>query len=546
MNKRIGIIFFLVLFIGFFLRIYNVGEIPPGVNRDEASIGYTAYSLLTTGKDEYGISSPFSFQSFGDWKLPLYIYVTLLSVSLLGLNEFAVRIPSVLFGTGVVFLTYFLIQELFGNKRLSLITMFLVAVSPWSLHLSRVESESNTAVFLITLAVVLFLKGIKRNTWYLVVSAIFFSLTYFTYAGNYIFTTLLVSSLVLIYRKEIPRKKETVFAALVFLLLSISVFSVTLFANRTKVSGIGIFGDPSVVHAKIELPRNEHEDPGGLAARVFHNRVIFAGERFFQNYLSAFSAEFLFIKGGENKAHNIENFGNMYLVEAPFLFLGIFSLLFFKKGKEKWLVLSWLLIGPVAASITKDAPHTNRMFAIFPMLSLFVAIGYQQSIEWVRVRWKKMQLLVAAFIALLLIINIGMYLDRYYVHFPKNEEQNWGASYKNLSNVLTSKPYESKQVVISKPEHSPYIFLLFYQAFSPKEYQAGAVRYPPTEDGFVHVKGFGRYIFREIDWEKDLKIPNALLVDDSSKVPESVTAEYPVTYIVLPNGKPIFTLIETK
>lgn len=546
MNKLTLVFFLLIFALGLFLRIYRVSEIPPGVNRDEASIGYTAYSLLTTGKDEYGKPFPLSFQSFGDWKLPFYIYLTVVSVSLFGLNEFAVRIPSVLFGTGAGILTYFLVKELFGNKRLALVTMFLVAVSPWSIHLSRVESESNTAVFFTILSVLLFFWGIRKNTWYLVGSSILFPLTYFIYAGNYVFTTLLVFALVAIYRHEIPLKRQAFIAGAIFLLISVSIFSITFSANNTKVSGIGIFGDPSVVHAKIEIPRVEHVNPSSIVSRAFHNRVAFAGERFLQNYFNAFSAEFLFIKGGENRAHNISGFGNMYLVEAPFLFLGIFSLLIYKKGKSKLLVLAWFLIGPVAASITKDAPHTNRMFAIFPILPLLVAMGYLQSIDWVRSRWKSLYLPVAVAFALLFVFNIGIYLDRYFVHFPKNEQENWGVGYESLSRLVTSESYRSKQVVISKPEYSPYIFLLFYQEFDPKKYQASAVRYPITEDGFVHVKGFDRYEFRKIDWKKDLDIPNALLVDDSAQVPEDVLKDYSVKYITLENGKQMFTIVETK
>ncbi|MDP2918230.1 MAG: glycosyl transferase, partial [bacterium] len=51
-----------------FIRFWRFGEIPPGLNRDEASIGYTAYSLLKSGADEYGRPWPLSIQSFGDWK----------------------------------------------------------------------------------------------------------------------------------------------------------------------------------------------------------------------------------------------------------------------------------------------------------------------------------------------------------------------------------------------------------------------------------------------------------------------------------------------
>lgn len=236
-----------------------VTQIPPGVNRDEASIGYTAYSLLLTGKDEYARPYPISFQSFGDWKLPLYIYATVPAVYFFGLNEFAVRIVSVLVGIGTVALTYFLVLELFKKRSLALITMFLLAVAPWHIHFSRVESESNTAAFLITGAILLFLKGFNGRTYLFIPSWALLALTYYTYAGNYIFTTLLVCALFLIYRSRIRRDKYVYIGLFLFVILSAFIFANTVFhANRTKLSGISIFSDQSIVSERINVPRSEH------------------------------------------------------------------------------------------------------------------------------------------------------------------------------------------------------------------------------------------------------------------------------------------------
>ena len=101
-----------IIVLAAFLRLYRLHEVPPGVNRDEASIGYTAYSLLLTGKDEYGRSFPLSFESFGDWKLPLYIYTTIPFVKIFGLSELAVRLPSALAGIASVAAIYYLVLEL--------------------------------------------------------------------------------------------------------------------------------------------------------------------------------------------------------------------------------------------------------------------------------------------------------------------------------------------------------------------------------------------------------------------------------------------------
>lgn len=558
MNKKMLALFIFIIILGVFLRLHRLTEAPPGVNRDEASIGITAYSLLKTGRDEYGRMYPISFQSFGDWKLPLYIYTTVPFVWILGLNEVAVRLPSAIFGVLTIVTTYLLVLEMFGGRgstqiktqnyaeKIALLSSFLLAISPWHLHLSRVESESNTAVFFVTLGTLLFLKSLKKRQWVIILSALCFALSYFTYAGNHVFTTLLVIALVFLYRKEIPRTKITVISSMLFLALSGFLFYHTLTeADKTKLSGISIFGDPSIIHAKIELPRNEHDNPRSWFARLGHNRLTFAFERIGQNYAKSFSPEFLFIKGGDNHAHNILNFGNMYLVEAPFLLLGFMYLLILLKGKEKKLMLWWFLTSPIAVSITKDAPHTNRMFMIFPILSIVVALG----LYWAWVVFSKDKLfgkLGMLGIVFLFLLNLLIYMDRYYIHFPRDEVQGWGNGYKDLVKILDTSRNKTKQIIMNKPEYSPYAFLLFYQKYDPFLYQKQAVRYAPTEDGFVHVKGFARYEFREIDWGRDVLLSNNLLIDQTNQVPDHIKNRFKTFQVVLPNGQPQFTIVETR
>lgn len=546
MFKKPLLIFLVIFSIGVFFRFYRLADVPPGVNRDEASIGYTAYSLLRTAKDEYGRFLPLSFQSFGDWKLPIYMYTTVPFVKIFGLSEMALRLPSALSGMATLALTFFLVRLLLRNNIIAFLSMFLLAVSPWHLHLSRVESESNMAVMLITAAVFLFFKSLKDRQGLIIPSALLFALTYFTYAGNHIFTTILLAGLVFIFYRNIPRTRITLVAFLLFFsLFSIVVYHTLFGADKTKLSGISIFGDPSVIYAQIELPRNEYDDPKSLPARLFHNRVVFAVSRFWQNYINAFSPQFLFIKGGTNKAHNIEGFGNMYAVEAPFLLVGLIYLIKFRKSKEIKFILFWFFISPIAASITKDAPHTNRMFAIFPMLPLITATGMYWTInDLIKAKWQKIHLV--SLIAIAFFINMLVYFDRYYVSFPKNEAENWGLPYKMLSDKLVTSSFISKNVVMTRPQYSPYIYFLFYQQYDPLIYQKTAVRYPPTDDGFVHIRSFDRYEFRQIDWKKDTKIPNALLIDWTEDVPDFIKKDYKTRQVFLPNYKSMFTIIETR
>src|SRR5260221_280079 len=140
MKKNYLLLAFIVL-IACFLRIYKINVNPPSLSWDEVSIGYNAYSILKTGKDEHQRVLPLdTFIAFGDYKPPVPIYVTVPFVALLGLNELSVRLPSALFGTGTVLLTFFLVEELFKKKKqktmLAFVSTAILTFSPWHINLS--------------------------------------------------------------------------------------------------------------------------------------------------------------------------------------------------------------------------------------------------------------------------------------------------------------------------------------------------------------------------------------------------------------------------
>ena len=63
MKNKLLLIF--IIGLSFFLRIYKVTSVPPSLNWDEVSIAYNAYSILKTGKDEWGDFLPLHFKSYG-------------------------------------------------------------------------------------------------------------------------------------------------------------------------------------------------------------------------------------------------------------------------------------------------------------------------------------------------------------------------------------------------------------------------------------------------------------------------------------------------
>ena len=155
--KRFPLLAGIVIF-GLFIRTYHVAENPPSLSWDEVSIGYNAYSILKTGKDEHGRFLPLdSFIAYGDYKPPLAIYSAVPFVFLFGLTDLAVRLPAAVFGTLSILLTYFVVLELFSTysqkNNIALLSSALLSISPWHVNLSRGGFEANVALFFVLLGV---------------------------------------------------------------------------------------------------------------------------------------------------------------------------------------------------------------------------------------------------------------------------------------------------------------------------------------------------------------------------------------------------------
>src|SRR3989344_7734823 len=187
--NKIYLLLGLIVFLGFFLRFYQLGTNPPSLTWDEAAWGYNAYSLGIDARDEFGRFLPLDYlESFGDFKPPVYAYLDIVPVKIFGLNEFAVRFPSALFGTLTVLLTYFLVKRIFRenhkssiinhkSEAIALLSALFLAISPWHIMLSRAAFEANIATFFIVLGIWLFLLSMQGKRWILLFSVVFFVLS---------------------------------------------------------------------------------------------------------------------------------------------------------------------------------------------------------------------------------------------------------------------------------------------------------------------------------------------------------------------------------
>lgn len=501
----------LIIFLAIILRFWGLGKNPPSPDWDEAAIGYNAYSLLETGKDEYGIKFPLVFRSFDDYKPPLYFYLTVPAVKFLGLNVFAVRFFSALFGVLAVLGTYFLVMELFQKRSLALLTSLFLAISPWSIYFSRLAFEANTGVTLNIWGAYFFLRAMRRNPWFLTLSAVLFGSALYAYHSERVFVPLLVLGLAFIFRQKLWQAKKQVLLAFLIGL----IFIVPLVQLLTEESTLQRFQGTSVYSEKtILLSRNiakieEDQRRGDRIGLIFDNRRVTYVITFVSGYISHFSPNWLFLAGDEAR-HHAPDVGLLYLWDIPFLLSGVFFLLS-QKGWQRLFIFWWFFISPVAAAPTTGTPHAVRTIAFLPTFQIFTALGVIFLAGYLaKIRQSFLRFLVVIVIFSFAIFNFLYFVHIYAVHMPVEYSKYWQYGRKEAVEYVKENGDKYDKIVISTKLEQPHMFFLFYLKYDPKKYLAEG---GTASGGFAEWRNrFDKYEFRTIDWEKEKTDPKVLYI----------------------------------
>lgn len=516
MTKKIILILIIVL--AFILRFYKLDSYP-ALNADEAAIGYNAYSLIQTGMDEHGNSWPIHFQSFNDYKPGLYFYLALPFIKVLGLNERAVRIPNAFLGVATIYVLYLLTKKLFIDERLSLISSFLLAISPWHIHFSRGGWEVNTATFLIVTGVLFFVYGLKNSIFYLL-SCVFFVLSLYTYHSARVIVPLLGMGLLLIYWKDLEiiknLKSYIPYIACFILLFTPLVIDLTKTGALSRAKGVGLFADIGPIN-RINEQRGEHDDLNSPLVKILHNKYVSYGIRFVDNYTRHFTGEFLFMTGDGIQRNKVPETGVMYLFDI--LFLGFGFIFIFKnfnlKSKAYRLILVWLLIAPIASALTFQSPNALRSQNMIIPFTIISAIGLQYLLN------KKMKI-VNWSLLIVIVWCATRYLYMYYNFMSKEYPFSSQYGVKELMQYVNDNKGKYKDIVITDRYDQPYILYLFYAKIDPAKFQKSHILTTPDQYGFSTVRDFDKLHFYSIKYdEMRVEYPNSLIVGTPEEIPNA-------------------------
>lgn len=543
------LIFSCIIFLAVFLRFYQLGVNPPSLDWDEASIGYNAYSILQTGSDEYGNRLPLSFRSFDDYKPPIYIYLTVPSVALFGLTEFAVRLPAAVFGVIGVIAVYFLVKELFQSpgkikitqsvrQSIAFLSMIFLAISPWHLQFSRAAFEANIGLTFLLLALIFFFKALQRANYYFLF-ALFLILSMYSYHSFRLLDPLILLILIGFFFKELLQQKKIVILSLAIIILTtIPIYTSFLTSAGTgaRFSMVTVFSDPALQQLSAEQVLLAKEQHNLVNQVIFDRRIIFIPQ-IIKGYLDHFNFDFLFVHGDGGVQHHAYQMGMLYLWDFPFIIAGIIFLLR-NRTKRIFVLFIIFILAPLPSSITTGTPHPVRAIAMIPAFQIFAACG----LVWLAVLLEKrrvISILSITGVVLLFALNFIYYLNSYFTLTPIHYGYFW--QYGNKEAILYAKEHERDydHIIMTYTYDQPYIYYLFYHKIDPAWYQRN---WNYSGNGSIErfYRKIGKYEFMNIV-SKDFSRKNTLLIGTPSEIPDNVGSTKQT--ITFPDGRVAYKIV---
>ena len=547
----------LALVLGTVLRLYHLGILPNALTWDEAALGYNAYSIIKTGRDEFGKFLPLVFKSFGDYKPGLYVYLAIPSIFIFGLTEFATRLPSALAGILAIYGVFLLTNELFsmsssrpvrrGGTRRSIpmgsFTALALALMPWHIHFSRGAWETNVFATLLLFSLY-FLLVFIRSGKFLTYSLVLALLTFVTYQAAKLFTPLVLLLPILIYWSDFQKnfkqyfsvkknKGVVAFALAFFLSLTLSTMSGES-ANRLK--RLSIFGyRPGISQ---ELRATDNNNPVSLS--LFHNQSQLTLRLVDSRYLKHLSPTVLFYEGTDvvERGH-IPGMGMLLPFDIIWFALGTIFLLKSQNFKSSLLMAGLLLLSPLPVALTLSEYSTVRAFFLTIPLAIFIGLGVYYALT------KAKALFV--FTSITTVIFFVYFLDLLFVHanFAYAKEYIYG--FKEAIQFVNQ--YPKSNAVITDVFGQPYIFYLFYSRFDPATYQK-INEFQSGGYDVGKVSRVGRVQFYQTGLSEVQNQPGTIFVGTIGNFPENFDFTLPTIDkhedVLFPNGDISLRIIKTK
>jgi len=544
MKKRILLVLLGIFLLGTFLRFWRLSSYPIHLSIDEVAIGYNAFSILETGRDEYGSFLPLAFKSVGDFKPPVLIYLLVPFVSFFGLTEFAIRFPIALIGSFTILLVFFLIKKLTKNETLALLTSFFLAISPWHIQISRGSFEAILALFFVLLGLFFFLESLRGKEKFLFISILSFVLSMYTYHAERVFTPLFFLCLLIVYRQRLFKLKEVFLKTSLFVTLILLPLGIIMLRPEGQTRAKMTF-----ISQDIEISGQLHRagESFSLTEKIFDNNFLILTNFWVKRYLNYWDPSFLFFRGMRLTLPGCPGIGLLHLFELPLFLLGLILFLFKRNllhRESKKIISLWLLIGPLAASLANNDQHALRSLTVIPMPQFLSALGF--FFLWEKLKRKILwQRAIMVSVILVTTISLVYWSDQYFLHYPIHYSEYYDYDFKTLSLYAWQHQKEYQEIIVDYQFGTegpyitgvPHLYMLFYGQYNPSLYQKRPI---------LASNDFANFTFRPIFWPKDRLKKKTLFIGSPWSLPSSdLKEEQILKKIYFKNGQLGFLIVES-
>lgn len=452
------------LFLAAFTRLVRLGEVPSGISWDEAALGYIGAMVDQTGRDEFNRLLPRVFESFGDFKAPLAMYITGISTSILGITAWSIRLPFALASIATTLVVTRISFLTFQKKWLSLATFWFTITIPWLFHFGRVAFESGLSLLFLSTAVLSWLEVRKKSTiqpfWPILFSSSLAASLYTYHSAKILVPALLFTIALhewLFHRDWLKKQSKT----LLFMLLGLALMLLPFADSIVNDNALGRASQTSIFSRE-------------------GNPLLILGK----NFLAHLDLHFLIGGKTDSLRHGTGKYGVFLFTHCVFFLLGItlvigryietftekkshvqwqrvyqwFKAKILPKNQQSISPIFWIalfLVGLLPAAIGFEVPHANRaLFAALPaiMIMTFAVDEVRRDVS------DQIFALVIGSLLLFQGLEFGSFYQHYFSEYKKQSSIDWMEGYTQAAQLAWVAHNNGEKIKFTSQYGQPEIF----------------------------------------------------------------------------------------
>jgi len=369
---------------------FKITEVPPGINGDEAAIGYNATLISDTLKDENGRTLPLFISTLDgkDWKQSVTMYTTALAFRVFGPSYELFRSVSVVFVLVSSVLLFFLLQEVWGFK-VAVVGLLLFITTPIIMIQSHLALENIAPVPFVIAWLLMMAKYYKTGkNKFLIFAGIFLGSSLFAYQAMRLIAPIFAGlSLMYVFYLYTEQKKKTLKPFFYFILGMVPFIFFLVLAWKIYPGALAAYNRPSlnVPYQALLLP-----------------------------YLSSFDLSFLFVTGDITAYHSTGKHGIYLLATLPLFLLGCYKS-FQTKNPFLIFVAATFFLAPLFYGLVGSVHRGSRLLPQIPAYIVLASFGVKVLMG---LKGKLLKFGIGGLLVFLVVINYYDFINDYWFAYP--------------------------------------------------------------------------------------------------------------------------------